>query len=212
MAKQRNTPAYLHPYSEAMSHFGPGFKATLWQNRESQALRFDVAMSLVNFSDVRLADLGCGPGDLVAHLKERRIQPTAYLGIDAQSEMIELAKSNHAGDATEFLAADLVADPGILTKWGPDVCFLSGTLNTMPPRMAWKLVMLAYESSRVGVVFNFLSDRPHPRFSKKDLKPARRFNTAKWLDRSMRVSSRVAFRQEYLDGHDATIAILKESG
>ena len=88
MAKQRNTPAYLHPYSEAMSHFGPGFEATLWQNRESQALRFDVAMSLVDFSDVRLADLGCGPGDLIDHLKERRIQPAAYLGIDAQSEMI----------------------------------------------------------------------------------------------------------------------------
>lgn len=211
MAKQRNTPAYLHPYSEAMSHFGPGFEATLWQNRASQSLRFDVAMSLVDFSAVRLADLGCGPGDLIAHLKERDVEPSSYLGIDAQPEMIELAKSNHEGDAAEFLAVDLVADSGILTRWDPDVCFLSGTLNTMPPRMAWKLVMLAYESSRVGVVFNFLSDRPHERFSKKDLKPARRFNTAKWLDRSMGVSSRVAFRQDYLDGHDATIAILKES-
>ncbi|MBG84098.1 MAG: hypothetical protein CMJ40_06070 [Phycisphaerae bacterium] len=211
MSKQRHTPAYLHPYSEAMDHFGPGFEATLWQNRGSQSLRFDVAMSMVDFSNVRLADLGCGPGDLVGHLRGSGVELAGYLGIDAQSEMIALAKSNHECDGVEFLAVDLVADPGILKQWSPDVCFFSGTLNTMSPRMAWKLVMLAFESSRVGVVFNFLSDRPHDRFSKKDLKPARRFNTAKWLDRSMRVSSRVAFRQDYLDGHDATIAILKES-
>ena len=43
-----------------------------------------------------------------------------------------------------------------------------------------------------------------------DLSPARRFNTVRWIERSMRVSSRVAFRQDYLDGHDATIAILKD--
>ncbi len=212
MANQRATPAYLRPYGEAMSHFGPGFEATLWQNRGSQGLRFDVAMSLIGFGGVRLADLGCGPGDLVSHLKERDIQPASYLGIDAQDEMIQLAKKNHEEVDQTFLAADLVADPSIIANWRPDVCFISGTLNTMPPRMAWRLVMLAYESSQVGVVFNFLSNRPHHRYRKKDLKPARRFNTVRWLDRCMRVSSRVAFRQDYLDGHDATIAILKEAG
>lgn len=210
MAKQRKTPAYLHPYNEAMSRFGPGFKATLWQNPASQSLRFDVAMSLVDFSGIRLADLGCGPGDLVTHLESRGVQPVSFLGIDAQPEMIELAVRNHDADDTTFLAADLVSDHDILRKWSPDVCFISGTLNTIPPRIAWKLVMAAYESSAVGVVFNFLSDRAHARFEKKDLSPARRFNTVRWIERSMRVSSRVAFRQDYLDGHDATIAILKD--
>lgn len=210
MAKPRKTPAYLQPYNEAMNRFGPGFKATLWQNPASQSMRFDVAMSLVDFSDIRLADLGCGPGDLVSHLETSGVQPAAFLGIDAQPEMIELAVRNHDAGHRTFLAADLVADQSSLAQWGPDVCFISGTLNTIPPRTAWKLVMAAYRSSSIGVVFNFLSDRAHARFDKKDLSPARRFNTVRWIERSMRVSSRVAFRQDYLDGHDATIAILKD--
>ena len=35
----------------------------------------------------------------------------------------------------------------------------------------------AFDAAAQGVVFNFLSDRPHPRWKEKDLRPARRFDT-----------------------------------
>ena len=57
------------------------------------------------------------------------------------------------------------------------------------------------------MVFNFLSDRPHKRWADCDLAPAGRFDTAAWLDWAMDQSSKVAFTQDYLDGHDATILI-----
>ena len=194
-----------------MGHFGPGFEATLWQNRESQTLRFDVALGLINVTGTRVADLGCGTGDLVGHMQNREIRPSAYLGIDAQPEMIELAGKNHDDPTLTFLTLDIVSDHVTLNSWKPDVCIISGTLNTMPEKMAWRMVAASYESARIGVVFNFLSNRHHERFRQRDLRPARRFNTVRWLERCMRLSSRVAFRQDYLDGHDATIAILKEN-
>jgi hypothetical protein len=60
------------------------------------------------------------------------------------------------------------------------------------------------------VVFNFLSDRVHPRWAEQDLGPARRFDTAAWLDWSLELSTCVSFTQDYLHGHDATILIRHE--
>ena len=60
-----------------------------------------------------------------------------------------------------------------------------------------------------GVVFNFLSDRCHERFADRDLTPARRFDTAAWLDWSLHQTPLVSFTQDYLDGHDATILLRK---
>lgn len=211
MPPSAEPPAYLQPYREALSRFGPGFEATLWQDRDAQRLRFDVALDLVDATDCRLADLGCGPGDLLDHLKRRSISVAAFLGVDAQPEMIELAQLDHGDPKASFLAIDIINDFDQVIDWKPDICMFSGTLNTMTERVAWRLVKNAFVHSQVGVVFNFLSNRPHSRWAAKDLRPARRFNTARWVDRCLKETCRVAFRQDYLDGHDATIAMLKDS-
>ena len=210
MTPSDEQPGYLQPYREAMGHFGPGFEATLWQNRDAQQLRFDVAIAMASMNGLRGADLGCGTGDLIDHLDTRSIGVEAYLGVDAQPEMIALAREEHDDPRTAFLAIDIVTDFDQVISWSPDLCLISGTLNTMTERMAWRLVKMAFEHSSRGVIFNFLSNRPHPRWASKDLRPARRFHTAKWIDRCLRETSQVAFRQDYLDGHDATIAMLHE--
>ena len=137
------------------------------------------------------------------------MSPSAFLGIDAQPEMIELARANHPN--AEFQTVDLAKDLSSLRSWKPDICVISGTLNTMTSRQARRIVFETYEASRVGVVFNFLSNRPHPRYHGKDLRPARRFNTARWIARCLQVTPLVSFRQDYLDGHDATIAMRRIS-
>ena len=63
------------------------------------------------------------------------------------------------------------------------------------------------KASAEAVVFNFLSTRHHPRFAGRDTTPARRRDPVAWLDFALGLSSRVAFTQAYLDGHDATIMI-----
>ena len=212
MTNEPPPPTYLQPYREALARFGPGFEATLWQSRPMQAIRFDVAMGLLPLGDRRIADLGCGVGDLVDHLRERNQAPAAFLGVDAQAEMIREAESRQGGPDVTFVAADLVESLETVRGWQPDVCVISGTLNTMSERTAWRLVREVFACASIGVVFNFLSDRPHPKWRGKDLRPAKRFRTEWWLRRSLGLTSRVGFRQDYLDGHDATIAMQHDHG
>ena len=67
----------------------------------------------------------------------------------------------------------------------------------------------AFDAARVGVVFNFLSNRPHREWDGRDLTPARRYDTVDWLDWAMGRTPLVRFSQAYYRGHDATIAMFK---
>lgn len=198
--------SHLEPYRQALEKFGPGFKATLWGSREAQHLRFDVMIGMADMQNRRIIDVGCGPGDLAAHLIERRIRYRSFLGIDAFPDFIDQANARRLPDA-RFETIDLVRKPERLAEFPADLVCISGTLNTMDDETARSLVLACFEHAEEAVIFNFLSDRIHPRWAAKDLTPARRFNTVDWIDWALSRSSRVVFAQDYLDGHDATICI-----
>jgi SAM-dependent methyltransferase len=198
--------AYLQPYREAVERFGAGFEATLWNSREAQQLRFDVAIDLASFEGCVVLDVGCGHGDFAARLTERGVVYARYVGIDAVAAMIEEAAGRGLA-RSEFIAGDAIASPELLADVGADWACLSGTLNTMDDATAQGLVRAAFEASAQGVVFNFLSTRHHARWAGKDLTPARRFDPQVWIDFALNLSSRVVFTQAYLDGHDATVLI-----
>ncbi len=197
---------YLDPYRQALREHGPGFKATLWATEEAQKLRFDVMHDMADFEGCSILDAGCGHGELAAHLLERGVQFTRYHGIDALEELIEAASARSLPRST-FAVADMISHPQVLAEHAADYVCLSGSLNTIEEPAARRIVRSAFDAASQGVVFNFLSDRPHPRWANRDVSPARRFDTLAWLDWSMQLSSRVSFTQEYLDGHDATILI-----
>ena len=200
---------FLRPYRQALKRYGPGFEATLWSSRDTQVLRFDVMIELAGFEGCTVLDVGCGRGDFAARLLERGVPFIRCIGLDALTEMIEAASARML-DRCAFRAADVLATPHVLTEAEADwICF-SGTLNTMNDDAARGLVRAAFDAAARGVVFNFLSDRCHRRWAKRDLAPARRFNTVAWLDWAMTLTSRVTFTQEYLDGHDATIVLRRE--
>ena len=200
--------AYLQPYTEAVKQFGASFEATLWNSTAAQTLRFDVMIDLAGIHDARILDVGCGQGDLAAWLLKRKVPIQAYVGLDAMPEMIEAA-SRRDLPGCRFVAGDAVADPALLSTGDPDYTCISGTLNTMDDATAQKLVTNAFAAASRGVVFNFLSTRHHPRFAGRDTTPARRRDPVAWLDFALGLSSRVAFDQAYLDGHDATILVSK---
>lgn len=197
---------YLEPYRKAIKRHGAGFEATLWRSPEAQLLRFEVMIELVRLTDCTILDIGCGDGEMAAHLSEREVCYRRFIGIDAVAEMIKHARQRDLPRA-EFHALDVLNHLDGLGDYGADYACFSGTLNTMEEPTARALVEAAYHASAQGVIFNFLSNRATSEWMEKDLYPARRFDTAAWVDWALSLSPCVSFTQDYLDGHDATIVI-----
>ena len=74
---------------------------------------------------LRVLDLGCGTGRMLAALK-----PARGVGVDISSNMIEIARRDFPG--LEFVAGD-VEDPAVVSSLtGPfDVIVLSDTIGTL---------------------------------------------------------------------------------
>jgi SAM-dependent methyltransferase len=197
---------YLRPYRDAIKRHGPGFSAMLWGSREAQWRRFDVLVDLAGLQNCTIIDAGCGQGDFAEYLLMHEIEFRRYIGLDAIEQMIEAARQRQLPRCT-FEVVDLVANTARLADFQADFVCISGTLNTMDEPAARRLVQASFDAAAQGVVFNFLSDRPHARWREEDLSPARRFSTVAWLDWSLSITSRVTFTQDYLDGHDATIML-----
>ncbi len=206
MTRPGSQPEYLQPYLKAVKNAGAGFDATLWSSREGQLRRFDVLLDLADVDGGSILDLGCGIGDLARHLLVKSVPFSKYVGIDAVKEMIDVA-SEVDDPRCGFLVADPVRDPSCLERAAADWIFISGTLNAMDEDLARSLVDRAFEAAGVGVVFNFLSNRPHSRWNERDLTPARRFDTTGWIDWAMSRTPLVRFSQAYYDGHDASISM-----
>ncbi len=205
----RADPAYLQPYRHAVERFGPGFRATLWGSEEAQHLRFDIMMMLAAFDECTILDAGCGTGDFAARLLQLEVPFARYIGMDALEPVIATAVQRGL-PRCEFRVADFVTNPEVMREAEPDFVCLSGTLNTMDEDTARGLISAAFDVAAQGVVFNFLSDRHHPKWNNRNLGPAHRFDTMAWLDWAFQKSCRVSFTQDYLDGHDATIMIRHE--
>lgn len=197
---------YLQPYLAAVRQHGASFKATLWGSPEAQRLRFEVMVALAGFEDCIVLDLGCGRGDFAAFLHEHHVPFRQFIGIDAMPEMIEQARTLDL-ERCVFDVSDVIEQLDTFGRWEADFIAISGTLNTMDDKTARRLVSASFEAAHHGVVFNFLSDRAGEEWMRKELHPARRFNTIDWLDWSLSLSPRVSMTQDYFNGHDATIMI-----
>ncbi len=212
----RDRPDYLAPYAEAIREHGPRFEATLWNDKSKQHLRFDVIASMMHLTGRVVVDAGCGLGDLAARLTELGIEYGAYVGLEGMPEFVSEAQARGLPEAT-FLYADFVADGRAFADAAKDpalgghpidvVCF-SGSLNTLGTEPALLVLQRAWDAAREGIVFNFLSSEHH-RVDEGDTAPAIRFDTMRVLKWAMERTPRVVFRQDYLDGHDATIAMVK---
>ena len=223
---ERECDPYLKPYRVAVKRFGAGFQALLWSSPEAQRTRFDVMIDLIGSGRMGAAcgaaaedqrgldesvvlDVGCGTGDFAQRLIERGVNFARYIGVDAVSEMIDAAQSRQL-ERCEFIAGDVLNDPAILEGSRRDFISISGTLNTMDEDTARRLVHMCFNAATHGVAFNFLSNRPDEQWKGHDLGPARRFDTVRWLDWSLHLTSLVRFAQDYLEGHDATIVMRRE--
>ena len=71
------------------------------------------------------------------------------------------------------------------------------------------LAQIEADAAAEGVIFNFLSDRAPAKLLAQPTAPAQRFNTIRMIDWALTKTPSVQFRQDYFNGHDATIGMLK---
>lgn len=203
--------SYLTPYRRAVESFGPSFEATLWASREKQIERFRVMCEMFDFTGRTILDAGSGLGDLALYLVEQGTRFGRYIGIEGVEEIVAKAQTLGLPEA-EFHAGDFVSDERIFTRHtdrhGLDVVVFSGSLNTLQADDARRVLERAWVAADEALIFNFLSAR-HGNPDAIDSGPAVRFDPLAMLDWALAITPRVRFRQEYFDGHDATVAMFK---
>lgn len=215
MGTRSDNPEYLTPYEDAVREHGPSFRATLWASRDSQQARFRVIAETVDLTGKVVVDAGCATGDLAKYLVEGGIEYGRYVGIDGVAALLDEARTRNFPRA-EFVLGDFVSNPdagrdvlGSLER--TDVIVFSGSLNTLEQERALGVLERAWPAANDALVFNFLSSRDGSgRTADRDpTDPARRFDPLAMLDWAMARTPCVRFRQDYLRGHDATIAMYR---
>ncbi|MFW6161215.1 MAG: class I SAM-dependent methyltransferase [Planctomycetota bacterium] len=114
------------------AHYEPRLRSELashavldWRSREGQLARIRALCRNVDLAGRRVLDLGCGLGDLYAHLTACGIG-CDYTGVDLLEEMVVAARRRHAG--ARFLCAD-VFEGDVFEPAAFDVVFASGVFN-----------------------------------------------------------------------------------
>ncbi|MEU3183934.1 methyltransferase domain-containing protein [Streptomyces sp. NPDC006923] len=106
-------------YDTAAPTYAELFRDTLRDRPLDRAILGAFAEVVHASGDGRVADLGCGPGHVTAHLGELGLEA---FGVDASPAMIELARKEHPGLRFEVgsMAALHIADGvlgGVLSRW-----------------------------------------------------------------------------------------------
>lgn len=106
-------------YDAAADAYAKLFSDSLRDSPLDRAILGAFAELVLASGNRQVADLGCGPGHVTAHLC--RLGVDAF-GIDASAAMIELARQHHRGlrFAVGSMAAPAVADGalgGVLSRW-----------------------------------------------------------------------------------------------
>ena len=214
-------PAYLRPYQDAVDAHGPRFEALLWNRPETQQVRFEALLSMLELDGRTIADLGCGRADLAAHMTAHGVAYGRYLGVEGVTELCEACRTRARDEGLRdcvFHERDFVADERVfghlVRDGGASVLLFSGSLNTLEHSAAQVVLQRAWnalEGVRGGALaFNFLSDRHGDPFrTDENTGPAKRFDTLAMLDWAMKKTPLVRFRQDYLSGHDAAVVMIR---
>ncbi len=143
-------------YKKNIKRFGFSPTALFWNSKFSQESRFKVLEFLIkkfsNIEGLRIADIGCGFGDLYEYLKTKRKQSFQYRGYDINPEMINYCKNKYNPDLF-FIST--------FPETECDLSIISGTYNyvTINDIYLWEKYLIfnlkeCFKRSKIGVIFN----------------------------------------------------------
>jgi SAM-dependent methyltransferase len=145
-------------YAEKVALHGFDYRGLGFRTRFAQEKRFEALMSLGDFHQRTVLDVGCGFGDFLAYLRDHGIEPR-YTGVDICEPMVRRCHERFEGTDASFHVGDVI-------DWQPeempDFVVASGIfgLDSRDARARIRPTMRRmYEWANVGMACNFLSQR-----------------------------------------------------
>lgn len=146
-------------YRRLLEAHGPSTQSVSWRTKESQDLRFEKLLSVVDLDTsepIIVNDLGCAYGPFFGFLDERRVAVQQYYGYDICPEMLAALSSLESSRVEAIHSCRVTNDA--------DYSFASGVFNLRfdVADDQWRtyvrsLVLGLAEHSRRGFAFNLLS-------------------------------------------------------
>lgn len=155
-------------YSRLFKQHGKSHQSLHWTNRKNQQLRFEAFLSAGNLQGASLLDIGCGFGDFLSFLKEKKIN-CFYTGFDICEEFITTAQKNFPDNRFELR--------NILLKPTPEkfnYVFMSGIFAFGDAAFFRDMLRTTFETCSTAIGFN-IHETMHPNFFKISKKEVETF-------------------------------------
>jgi len=156
----RDHKRILDFYQTAFSEHGESAKSLHWSSDYNQVRRFDILLSVMGNAEAlkghTILDVGCGFGDLYAHMLSHGIR-TDYTGIDIVPEFTDIARKRFP--EAKFETANILDFPGSF-----EIILASGAMSfkvESNEQYYYEMIRTMYDHSMLAAAFNMLDRRTH---------------------------------------------------
>ena len=155
----------LHNYDSTLSTHGDTAQGANWPNEADRRIRFDVMLDVMAgeaAAPAVLCDLGCGTGELLAHIRKRGLCNIAYIGVDRSAAALSYARAKFPG--ATFIEIDVNSSEADLAPIACDYLVANGLFTVkweMTDDQMWSFLKSTigrvWPLVRRGVAFNVMS-------------------------------------------------------
>lgn len=157
-------------YQQNYLKYGEHENSLGW-TKGKQFIRFYNLTKFFNLTSLQIVDIGCGFGDILNFFKANKIQFARYTGIDLMDQFVQIGKKNHHGENVQFIVGNYVKSEKLET----DIVIASGIFghkvsDSDDDNYAYieNVLKKSFEEARVGVAFDFISDKTDFKTSNSD--------------------------------------------
>ena len=150
----------IRTYRKNVKKYGFTPRGLFWNSRESQENRFKILSKLLlKYSktidkEIRIADIGCGYGDLNSFLLKNFVKKFSYKGYDINPQFIDYCKTLKKSNENFFFVSDHPLETC-------DFSIMNGTYNYAINENIhrWEKYLIhnlekCYKHSKIGIIFN----------------------------------------------------------
>ena len=142
-------------YNKLLKKFRSGPKIAGWGSKKSQETRFKSLINNIDISKkISMLDVGCGRGDMLSFIKNKKIKTIKYSGLDLNKNFINIAKKKHK--VNKFYCGDFLK----LNVKNYDIICISGLLNLKTnnhENFLKRIIKKGLLKSKKKFIFNIMS-------------------------------------------------------